>query len=161
MPIRSMVALALLVGAFTGPASAENAIHVDNARARAVVSAGQTSAIYLTIRNSGTEADRLVGMASQVARSTEMHTTIHDQGIMKMRPLDGVDLPVGGSVDFMPGGNHIMLVGLARPLRAGDRFALTLRFEKAGEVVADVAVVAPGDIQGTSHGGHGMQQGTQ
>jgi periplasmic copper chaperone A len=76
---------------------------------------------------------------------------------MKMRPLDGVEVPAGGTAEFSPGADHIMLIGLKAPLKAGDRFALTLRFEKAGEVAADVAVVAPGDIQGTGHGGHGTQ----
>jgi hypothetical protein len=152
------VALALLVAALAGPATAESPIHVDNARARATIGSGHTSAIYLTLRNAGAAADRLIGVASEVAKSTELHTTIHDQGIMKMRPLDGVDVPAGGIAEFTPGADHIMLIGLKAPLKAGDRFTLTLRFEKAGEVVADVAVVAPGDIQGTSHG---MPQGAQ
>ena len=156
--IPSFIALALALLA-AGPVLAQGAIEIHDARARASIGSGQTSAVYLTVHNHGTEADRLVGVASAVARSTGLHTTLHEQGIMKMRPLDGLDLPAGGAAEFMPGGHHIMLVGLGAPLTAGDRFPLTLRFEKAGEIEADVAVVAPGDIQG--HGGHGMQQGTQ
>src|SRR5690606_17581820 len=145
MNIRSSTAMALaLLFALAGPATAQGPIHVENARARATIGSGHTSAIYLTLRNAGASADRLIGIASEVAESTELHTTIHDQGIMKMRPLEGVDVPAGGTAEFAPGADHIMLIGLKAPLKAGGRFALTLRFEKAGEVVTDVAVVAPG-----------------
>lgn len=166
MTTRSTIVLAaaLFFAAVAGPAMAASSIEIHNARARATVGAGQTSAVYMTVHNHGTAADRLVGVASQVARSTEMHTTIHDQGVMKMRPLDGVDLPAAGEVEFMPGTNHVMLIGLSRPLKVGDHFVLTLLFEKAGDIHADVAVVAPGDIQGMNHGGtdmSGMKPKTQ
>lgn len=149
------LALALLVAGLVMPADAAGSIDVHNARARATVGAGQTSAVYMTVRNSGSEADRLVGVASTVADKTELHTTLQEQGVMKMRPLDGLDLPAGGTAEFKPGSNHVMLIGLARPLKVGDSFELTLRFEKAGEVRIEVPAVAPGDIPAMSHGGHG------
>lgn len=147
--------LSLALFAFAAPAAAQDAIDVRDVRARATLGSGQTSAVYLTLANRGSTADRLSGVASEIARSVELHTTIHDQGIMKMRPLDGVDVPADANAVFAPGGDHIMLIGLDRPLAAGDRFTLTLTFDKAGAVEIEVPVVAHGDIHDSGHGAHG------
>jgi hypothetical protein len=69
-----------------------------------------------------------------------MHTHSMQNGIMMMRQLEAVEIPAGGSVEFKPGGNHIMLIGLERPLVAGDRFPLTLKFEHGGMVETIVEV---------------------
>ena len=64
--------------------------------------------------------------------------------VMRMREVNAIDLPAGKTVELKPGGLHIMLVGLKAPLKAGERFAMKLRFEKAGEVTIDVPVEAVG-----------------
>jgi copper(I)-binding protein len=69
-----------------------------------------------------------------------MHTMAMDGDVMTMREVDAVDLPAGQTVEFKPGGFHLMLMGLKAPLKLGDKFAMTLRFEKAGEVVITVHV---------------------
>jgi copper(I)-binding protein len=60
--------------------------------------------------------------------------------VMRMRQVDAIDVPAGQAVELKPGSFHLMLMGLKAPLKAGDRFPLTLKFEKAGEVKVDVAV---------------------
>jgi hypothetical protein len=60
--------------------------------------------------------------------------------VMKMRPVTGVDIPAGQPVSLAPGGLHIMLMGLKKPLKAGEKFPLTLTFDKAGTRTVDVAV---------------------
>lgn len=99
-------------------------------------------AAYLIIRNTGTVSDRLVSAASDVAGTIELHTVEESNGVMAMRPVEAIDVPAGESVALMPGGFHIMLIGLNRELRAGDTVALTLEFERAGAMVVQAQVRA-------------------
>lgn len=100
-----------------------------------------TGAVYLTISNGGTEPDRLLGGVADVARIIEIHDMAIEGGVMRMTPLvDGLEIPAGDSVSLEPQGYHVMLIDLTRDLRPGDRFDLTLRFERAGEVVVPVTV---------------------
>jgi periplasmic copper chaperone A len=97
-------------------------------------------AVYMLIRNIGNEPDRLVGVVGDVAGALELHTSENSNGVVAMRPVDGIDLPAGGQLELRPGGYHVMLVGLSQALAPGDRFPLLLQFERAGEVevVAEV-----------------------
>lgn len=115
---------------------------VTNAWARATPGAAETAAAYLTIVSA--VPDRLVSVATPAARQAELHRMAMDGNVMRMRPLAAIDLPAGTAVTLKPGADHIMLLGLAKPLREGDRFALTLEFEKAGKREVSVAVEKPG-----------------
>ena len=97
---------------------------------------------YLTLTNKGAP-DRLLSVSSVVAASLELHTMAMEGNVMRMRPLDAIELATGQTVELKPGGYHVMLMGLKAPLKAGDQFPLTLKFEKAGEVVVTVHVEAP------------------
>ncbi len=105
---------------------------------------GATSAIYFTLHNAGDADDALVGArAEAVAGKTEVHETVMDaSGAMKMQPAPRVDIPAGGSVEFRPGGLHVMLMDLKEDLAEGDTFQVTLTFEKSGEKTVDVPVKA-------------------
>ncbi|MFC7516239.1 copper chaperone PCu(A)C [Herbaspirillum sp. GCM10030257] len=99
-----------------------------------------SGAAYLSLENKGSSADRLTSISSPVAKSAEIHTMSMEGNVMKMREVDGIDLPPAAKVEMKPGhGYHIMLMGLEKPLKAGDKFPLTLTFEKAGKT--DVTVV--------------------
>jgi len=99
-------------------------------------------AAYLTITNQGEEADRLLGGETDVAAVVEIHEMSEKDGVMEMRPLaDGLEIPAGETVELKPRGYHIMLIGLTRDLNRGDRYELTLQFEKAGEVTVTVEVL--------------------
>jgi periplasmic copper chaperone A len=100
-------------------------------------------AVYLTLRNAGLEADRLVRVESPVARAAEIHQSQIEDGIMRMRQVEGVSLPAGESVTLQPGGLHVMLVEVNRPLQPGDRFPLVLNFEKNGAREVEVEVRSP------------------
>lgn len=105
---------------------------------------GQTAAAaYVTIVNAG-PADRLLSASAPISKSVEMHSMVMEGDVMRMRPLEAIDVPSGRSIELKPGRLHLMFMGLKAPLRAGDRFALRLRFERAGEVVVDVPVQAAG-----------------
>jgi copper(I)-binding protein len=94
----------------------------------------RTGAAYLTVRNGGDADDRLIGVSSEVADRAELHASDMQDGVMRMRPVEAVEVPAGGEAALEPGGVHIMLVGLKAPLDEGGSFALTLVFENAGEV---------------------------
>lgn len=99
-----------------------------------------SGAAYLSLENEGSSADKLISISSPVAKSTEIHTMSMEGNVMKMREVDGIELPPAAKVEMRPGhGYHIMLMGLQKPLKAGDKFPLTLNFEKAGKT--DVTVV--------------------
>lgn len=88
------------------------------------------TACYLTLTSS--IDDRLVAVSSPDAAKGELHEMTTEDGIMRMRELpNGLALPAGQAVRLQPGGDHIMLMGLTRPLAAGDTVSLTLTFEHA------------------------------
>lgn len=100
-----------------------------------------TGAAYMIVKNAGTEADRLVGGATEIAGVVEIHEVVDEGGMMEMRPLAyGLETPAGGEVILQPGGYHVMLIGLTEDLTDGMTFDLTLSFEHAGEVVVPVSV---------------------
>jgi len=105
---------------------------------------GSTGVVYLTLINEGREADRLISAASDVAETVEFHETKMEGDVMKMQPLpEGIEVPAGGQVELKPGGYHIMLINLKRDLKVGDRFTVTLEFEKSGTLNVEVEVREP------------------
>lgn len=108
----------------------------------AVPPGARAAAVYLKVRTHA--PDTLLGASTPVADQAEMHATMQVDGMMHMRPLERLDLAAGESAEFEPGGRHLMLTGLHQPRAVGAQFPLTLRFAKAGELVVQVNVVAPG-----------------
>lgn len=105
-----------------------------------------TGAVFLTISNSGESADRLLSAATDLTIAVEIHEVADEGGVMKMRPLtDGLEIPAGESVELMPGGFHIMLIGLKGDLVPGDSFELVLTFERAGEIAVIAQIVMGND----------------
>ena len=106
--------------------------------------AGGTGVVYLTLENQGRQPDRLIGAKSDIAQAVELHRTIMEGGVMKMQPVaGGVEVPARSRVIFEPGGAHIMLIGLKRDLKAGDRFTVELEFEKSGALSVESEVREP------------------
>ena len=135
---------AALLLASCKPASTPPAVSIDGAWARATVPGQTGSAAYFTIRNAGGE-DKLLSVTSPVADAS-LHSTSMDNGMMRMRPLEGLDVPKNGTVELKPGGTHVMLMGLKQPLQAGSALELDLKFEKSGErkLSADVRPAGAG-----------------
>jgi hypothetical protein len=135
---------AILFWGFMSAANAETPIQIDHPFARA--STGATGVVYMTIRNLGTEDDRLVAAQTPVAGAAQLHTETNDNGVMKMRPLQSVDVKAKGQATLKPGGMHLMLMQLKHPLKVGETFQLTLTFEKAGSVPVTVSVEKAGSM---------------
>lgn len=109
---------------------------------RAMPPNAATGAAYFVVHNNGSREDRLLAVSTPQASKAEMHTMVQIGEMMKMQALDSVGIPPGGDAKFAPGGSHVMLFGLRKPLVAGERFPLTLQFEKAGKVDVEVVVEA-------------------
>lgn len=123
-------------------AHAEAGIDVTGAYALPTLAGQSNGAAFMVVHNDGTAADRLIDVRSDAAARVELHTHSMDaSGMMKMTKVDeGFALPPGSSVVMERGGNHVMMMGLAAPLVAGQTIPITLVFEKAGEITVEVPV---------------------
>jgi len=105
---------------------------------------GVTSAAYMLISNTGSEADRLLSASSDAAAATEIHLSEMKEGVMTMRPVEGgIEIPAGGQVELKPGGYHVMLIGLKHELAPGGKVQLTLTFEKSGQMAVEAQIRNP------------------
>lgn len=116
------------------------ALSIEDAWARASIGGSKVSAVYLVVANRGEAADRLVGAETGRAARATIHRSVVEDGVAKMRHAAAVEVPPGGSVRFEPGGLHVMLMGVAPPLVAGERIPVTLVFERAGRLDLSVPV---------------------
>jgi hypothetical protein len=134
---------------------------------RATAPSQKVGAVFMTIKTNGNSLDRLIGAQSPDAETVQIHNHTMDNGVMRMRRVDGVTIPADGEAVLAPGGFHIMLIGLKAPLFEETVIPLTLVFEKAGKVEIEAVIEAAGARQATSpnkpmmdgkpagqHGGH-------
>jgi copper(I)-binding protein len=137
--------------------AAEDGIGVDQPWARASAGAATTGAAYVTLMG-GSRPDTLVSVSTPVAATAEVHETINENSVMKMRPVPALQIPSGKAVTFEPGGTHIMLMGLKHPLTVGQSFPLTLTFAHAAPVTVEVRVRGIGGASGPPMGAHDQTQ---
>jgi copper(I)-binding protein len=103
--------------------------------------AAENGAIYMRIRNTGHQPDRLVGAESPACGMTELHESVMDaQGVMTMQPVSSITVPAGGEVELKVGGLHVMCMHKRDTFQPGARIPLTLHFEKAGAITLEVAI---------------------
>lgn len=147
-------ALALGLAAITASAHEfkAGAIAIGHPYARTTAPGQPNGGGFMKFANQGTAADKLLSAsAAAVAGSVELHTMRMEGDVMRMRQVDTIELPAGATVELKPGGLHLMFIGLKQPLKAGDKFPLMLRFEKAGEVIVTVNVEAPKPAAASEH----------
>jgi copper(I)-binding protein len=137
-----LIALAASLAIASAALAQPTQLEVNNAWAGATPGKAENGAAYLTIQSP--TADRLVSLSSPVAKKAELHSMSMQGAVMKMRPIDGLDVPAGQPVALKPGGEHIMLMGLNQQLHEGQSFPLTLDFEKAGPRTVTVTVEKAG-----------------
>ncbi len=149
----AVVALILQVGV-----SHAQEVIVKDAWIRGTVQGQNATGAFMEL--TGKSNARLVGAASPVAKTVEVHNMTVENGVMKMFPVEGVDLPAGKPVKLAPGGYHVMLINLQKPLNAGDKVPLKLTFELANkkretvDLTVDVRDVK-GNAKAESKGHHG------
>jgi copper(I)-binding protein len=114
-------------------------VTVDGAWARPTVPGQPVGGGYLVM--TAAAGDRLVGGSTSAASRVELHTMAMKGDVMEMREVPAIELSAGRKVELKPGGLHLMFIGLKAPLKVGDKVPVTLKFEKAGEVKVDFAVM--------------------
>lgn len=149
--------------AVAAPAPAASVITVSDAHARSANP--RTGAAFMTLANSGPTACTLTAVTSDVADRVELHTHKDEGGVMKMMPIDSLTVPASGTHVLARGGDHVMFLGLRRPLADGDSVEMTLDLGDCGQVPVTVPVnngagAAPGmgGAPAMDHG-HGMMHG--
>jgi|SaaInlV_150m_DNA_6_1039752.scaffolds.fasta_scaffold11121_2 hypothetical protein len=163
------VALSLLFVSSPAWAHEEKSEHltVSHPWSRATAPSQKVGAVFMKISTNTETEDRLVGAESPGAETVQIHGHTMVNDVMRMRPVDGVDIPAKGEAVLAPGGFHIMLIGLKAPLYEETVIPLTLVFEKAGKVEIEAVIEAAGARQASAdntmakpaaasgHGGHG------
>jgi periplasmic copper chaperone A len=137
-----------LVFAGVGVALAQNDrigdIEVAKPWAPATRSTLTNSAVYLSLTDLGAKSDELIGATSPIAQQVELHVFSIENGVYGMHKVDGIEIMPGSAATVLrPGGAHVMLESLKRPLRAGTTFPLTLIFQRAGQLQIEVPVESP------------------
>ncbi len=147
----------LILAAMSGGGAAPQIKAGDLAIASPVIRAtppnAPVSGGFMSIANSGTQADRLIGGSADFAGKVEIHEMAMEGDVMKMRPVEGgLEIPAGGSVELKPGGYHVMFMKITEQMKPGEKRKAKLVFEKAGEVEIefDVIEMKPGQM---NHGG--------
>jgi copper(I)-binding protein len=129
--------VALLAIAFSATAAD---VKVDNAWARATAPAQKTGGAYAELTSTADAV--LVSATSPLAERVELHSTTLDGGVMRMRPIDRIELPAGKTVKLAPNGMHLMAIGLVRPLKPGDKLPLALTIQAAGRPATTLKIEA-------------------
>lgn len=124
--LRLALAVALSCGAMAANAQS---VEVKDAWVRGTVPAQKTTGAFMEI--TGKSAARLVSADSPAAATVEIHNMAMQNGVMKMLPVEGIDIPAGKTVKLASGGYHVMLMGLKRQMKPGERVPLKLTFELA------------------------------
>jgi hypothetical protein len=140
-------------------------IHITQPWARATPKGASAGAAYMTITNNGKALDRVSCLSSDVSARCQIHTMTMDNGVMKMRPVEGgLEIKPGETVTLKPSSLHVMLIDLKHPLEQGKTVKATLKFENAGTIdveypVAAIGAAAPnapaggGNMKMEGHGG--------
>ncbi len=122
-------------------------IEVSNAYLAEPVTPDSPVAVYFTVTNRGTEVDTLVGISATFATHGEFHEQVTEGGGTRMRPVDAVELPVGGKVVLAPGGLHGMLLDVSSPPKHSEPVVVALHFWRAGTVDVRFAVVTYANLE--------------
>lgn len=135
--------IALLLIIAVGCATQGPNVAVKDLWARTSPSAAANAAFYMVLENGGNEPDRLIAADSPACGTTELHEMYaKDGGVMGMRPVEGgfVEIPAGESVEFKPGGLHVMCIDRLEDFVVGTKVPLTLTFETSGTRSYEVTI---------------------
>ena len=112
-----------------------------NATARFLI-AGRPGVVFLMIENKG-GADKLISASSSLSNRVELHSHTMDNGVMKMRPVESIEVPANSVTELKSGGYHIMMFDVETLPEKGSKIPLSLTFEKAGEAQIEAVAGEP------------------
>jgi copper(I)-binding protein len=141
----SATVLSLLM-AGAANAQAEPSLKVAEPWVRATVPGSSVAAAYMQL--SSAKPLKFVKAESAAAKTVELHNMTMKDGVMEMKAVEAINVPANGKVELKPGGYHIMLINIAKPVKVGDTVPLKLTFETADKKTFTVDVSAKGKDAG-------------
>ena len=138
-----LIYLLSLAACGAGAGGGDDAIVVEAVWGRPLPNMAQNGAFYMTITNNTGQDDVLQSVSSEACGMVELHrTSVNDEGVMQMRPVEGQTLPVrsGQTVALAPNGLHVMCMNVPQPFETGETIPLTLVFERAGEMAVNAEI---------------------
>lgn len=154
--MKTLIRAAIAAFALAAPAYAHDGIHIEEPYLLVSSPAVKTAAGFMRIVNHSAEPDRLVSVTTDAAQAAQTHThNMTPEGVMQMRHAED-GFPIAGHAErkLERSGDHIMLMGLTRPLRVGDTVTLALTFERGEVVEVEMPVVDQAPEGGTSEHNH-------
>jgi periplasmic copper chaperone A len=150
--VKRFLAAIFLTSLLLNACSSSTGITIKNAWARPAIQDGN-AAVYFLLQNHSAVADELIGVSSDAARAVEIHESQMEGDVMQMRQIASVPIRGKESIEFGPGGYHVMLIGLKQELRTGDEIQVTLHFRNHEDLLVNVPVqeMAPGDDSMSDH----------
>lgn len=134
--LRLLIALSSLLFCL----SVQAQITIENAYVRGLPPGQTVTAAFMRLRNSGDSAVNIVSVSTDSAKTAEIHTHKHSNGMMRMEKVDSVTVPAKGDLVMKPGGYHLMLIDLHKPLREGDKVKIELRADNGESISAQLDV---------------------
>ncbi len=125
--------LIVIIAAFWSALVLSAEVEVNQAWVRLMPPGSHMTAAYLAIENHSDNALTLQSVSSIAAKDCSIHQTVNEDGVSRMHQLEGIKLPSNETVVMQPGGIHIMLMGISRPLIKGDKFPMKLKFSDGTE----------------------------
>lgn len=154
-----LVSLGLLPSGVAAHGFTASTIEIVHPFFRATPPGAKTGAGYVVLRNTGTEADRLIGIETEAAERVTFHQSVTENDMVMMMPIEGgLEIPAGGEYRLGLDGSHAMLEGLTAPIQLGQLIEGTLIFEKAGRVNVTFEVEPVGTTQDDAMAGHSNAQ---
>ena len=106
---------------------------------------GMNTAFYFKAVNNSDKADTLLSVKSDVAKMVQMHETFNKNGMMGMRQVKAIPIRPESTLEFKPGGYHVMVMNLKIDMKKGDSAQFTLHFKYAGNIKVTAPVKMPGE----------------
>ena len=138
----SLLAAGLLFSAGVLAAAADN-VSVQDPYVRLAPPNAPATGAFMVIKNNGDKDVKVLKADNPVSKVTELHTHLHEGGVMKMRPVAAIEVKAKGQVALQPGGLHVMMIDLKAPMKEGDVVPITLTFDDGSSKQVDAKVVRP------------------
>lgn len=116
---------------------------VENGSSGGTPSMDSNGAAYFVILNNSDSPDRLIGVQADFSQAAELHLSEMKDGVMRMQPVEFIEVPAKGEMVLQPGSYHVMLIGLKNQFTVGEKVELTLEFKEAGPIVIQAEVRSP------------------
>jgi copper(I)-binding protein len=115
-------------------------VSITDATVRGMPPGQKITAAFMSVTNNGNKSCNMMAVETDVTERAELHTHLHESGMMRMRQVEMVEIPVGETVEFKPGSLHVMMFGLKRDLLEGEKVTLSVDFSNCDDIVVDAKV---------------------